>query len=84
MKHRLEDLGILSEKLDNMLEGDFLQFCLSKHDFESWSKQFDEEFKALGITDITSEDKLFEAHVKLRFLRQKLEECYWIAKGSDD
>ncbi len=71
-RERLEDLGVLREKLDLIREMAFFENCTSKHGFEEWIKQWDEE------------DKLYDIHMKIRHIKDRIDDCYFIACGDNE
>ncbi len=75
-KERIEDLGILREKLSEILEIPIFFYCNNKHQFEEWEKT---------MKDVDSpDDTLYEIHMKVRHVKSLIEDCYWIAHGDHE
>lgn len=70
MKERVEDLGRLREKLDHILDSELFESA-SMHD-----EAFMERFK--------DEEQLDELRRQLRWVSEKLWDCYAIAKGDEE
>ncbi len=68
-RHRLEDLGRITEKLEKLLEDDFWQFFRSKHEIDVFISHY--------------ENILDELHYKIRHIKDQLEEMADIAYGSE-
>lgn len=70
---RAEDLGVAKEKMRRLLDEDaedLFRHCESKHSFEAFQKQYGEE-----------EEGLWSLHLKLRWLKDRLEEIYSVLVG---
>jgi hypothetical protein len=72
-RDRLEDLGRLYEKLNNILNNELFEHCESKHGLTPWLNQF-----------APLEDSYEVIHNRLRFVKDKLYECTQIAAGEDE
>lgn len=78
-RERLEDLGRLAVMLKNIKEIPLFEYTESKHAYETWVKEhhdkieFDDEIKGL--------DYIFR---QVRYLRELIEECYYLADGEPD
>lgn len=71
-KERVEDLGILYEKLKAIVDDYIFEYTGSKHEYEHWVAQFDKE------------QTLYDIHMKMRFLHEQICECISIARGDDE
>lgn len=71
-KERLEDLGILYERLKDIRDNKIFEFANSKHDYEPWLAQFDKD------------EPCYDIHMAIRFVIDKLDECICIAGGNDE
>ena len=85
-RERLEDIGVLLNKLDALLEDDMFENTGSKHCFETWVaktfpskklEELNEEVDSLG-------DELYDYHMKIRYLKTRIEEIWAIARGDDE
>lgn len=76
-RERLEDLGILYVKLEQMLDKDIFLFADSKHGFEDWKRC---AYDKVEYGEIHGLEGLF---TDLRYLKANLEMCMYLAKGSD-
>jgi hypothetical protein len=81
-KERLEDLGIILEKLNQIIDDESQncpwRFCDSKHQYEDFEKHYSKK---------ESEDyslDWFNLHCWLRWHREKLSELWCIARGDDE
>ena len=84
MRERIEDLGRLQEKIDQILKMDiFDDHFLSKHNEEEWcpSANWKEDHEKL-IEHL--EDKLDDCRRKFLCIQDQLWDCYAIAKGDDE
>lgn len=72
-RERLEDLGVICEKISSILELPVLDLCDTKHQYEDWLKKYQKE-----------EDDFYTLHMQLRGLHDQLHEIYNIALGDID
>ena len=85
-KERIEDLGRLREKLDNILKMEiFEHHFLSKHNETEWYPSSDAKWKEdrEGLIELL-EDKLDDCRRNFLRIQDDLQECFWIAKGDDE
>jgi len=85
-KERVEDLGIVREKLERLLDDNIFENLGSKHQFEPWVKQ---HFPTFEISDDAEkenilEEKLYEYHMKMRWLHEEILTIWSIARGEDE
>jgi hypothetical protein len=73
-RERLEDLGIISEKLRHILEDNESLFdeCTSKHTIDAFVEKYKDP------------EQLEELHDWIRFLEEKLWDAYALAKGDEE
>lgn len=86
MKERVEDLGRLREKLDQILKMDvFDSHFLSKHNAEKWFPSELDKWKNDREQLVEYlEDRLDECRRNFQWVQEQLWDCYSIAKGDDD
>ena len=70
MRERVEDLGRLREKLNQILDSEVFEHA-SKHD-EAFVQRF------------MDQDELESLRLQLQFVKERLFDCYAIAKGDED
>ena len=86
MRERIEDLGRLQERLNQILEMDvFDDRFLSKHNEEEWYPSSQEKWKEDREELIEFlENKLDDCRRKFLCIQERLYECYSIAKGEEE
>lgn len=77
-RERLEDLGKLSMMLEDIMEMDFFMHTNSKHAEEEWIK---ENYEKIEYEEPRGLSHIFH---QVRWLRNQIEECYYLAKGDDE
>jgi len=83
-KERIEDLGRLREKLDQLLEMDiFDNHFLSKHNDREWYPSAEWKDSQEKLIEHL-EDKLDDCRRKFLCIEERLWECFSIAKGDDE
>ena len=75
---RLEDLGRIREKLELLIQDSIFENTSSKHGFEMW-KKLNHDKEEFG--EIEGLEGIFCA---VRFLRERLDEIYYISCGDHD
>lgn len=70
MKERVEDLGRLREKLDRILESEVFEHA------SKWDEAFLAKYK--------DEENVAELCNQLRWLKESLNECFYIARGDEE
>lgn len=82
MKQRVEDLGVLAEKLNNLSDMDICQLYNQRpKDFVEW---FHEQPTEEGKGVKTQDDILHEIAYSIRDINDKLCECVVIARGDEE
>lgn len=77
-RERLEDLGRLHYMLRTVIEDEIFEHTDSKHGYEEWVKQNHDKIE---YEEPRGLDHIFR---KMRYLHDKIQECYYIAMGDDD
>lgn len=77
-KERLEDLGILFEKLKALSDRDIFRYTESKHSYEDWKKL---NYDLVEYGDMRGLDYIFRT---VRGIVYDLDQCIAIAGGFSD
>lgn len=85
-KERVEDLGIICQKIDHLLEDRVWDHLESKHQFEEWVRHHFPTFKLSDAQEKENinEEKLYEMHMKMRWLHEEILNIWSIARGEDE
>lgn len=78
-RERLEDLGMISERLLNLIENQNencpWEYCHSKHRYEDFMERY---------SKTEDEDKLYDLHMWLRYIYEEINEIYYLARGDEE
>jgi len=77
-RERLEDLGILTCLLNDILEDDIFTCVNSKHGFEYWKERVHDKVEYGEVNGLEG------IYTSLRFLKERIEKCQAVAQGDVD
>ncbi len=78
-RERLEDLGVLLEKISSLMDHDLFEICDKAG---CRTKDFDEHFRTLS--EDKQSDLLHEIAYGIEDVSNKLADCWAIAKGEEE
>ena len=78
-RERLEDLGRLAMMLKDIKKNPIFDYTESKHAYESWVKEHHDKIEI--DNEIKGLDYIFR---QVRYVRELIEECCYLADGEPD